>query len=46
MFSLDVIADPALILLILAMENPMITLAVIAVAVILIITIIALKKRK
>ena len=45
MFLLDVIADPALILLILAVENPIPTIAVIALATILIITLIVLKRR-
>lgn len=46
MFLLDVIANPALILLVLAVEYPMVSLSVIAIAVILIITLIVLKRRR
>ena len=46
MFLLDVIVDPGLILLVLALENPLATLAVIAIAVVLIVALIALKKRR
>lgn len=46
MHLLDVLVDPALVLLILAIEYPLIALAVVALAVLLIISILVLKKRR